>query len=39
MQAEEGNDEVYCQVLLVPESEVRLVMFCVVHFGSVLFWR
>jgi len=22
-QAEEGSDEVYCQVLLVPESEVR----------------
>lgn len=25
VQAEEGSDEVYCQVLLVPESEVRLI--------------
>lgn len=35
-QAEEGSDEVYCQVLLVPESEVRLILdFTLVYFG---FW-
>ena len=35
-QAEEGSDEVYCQVLLVPESEVRLIYgvnFTLVQFG------
>lgn len=34
VQAEEGNDEVYCQVLLVPESEVRF--FVSFWFSSVL---
>jgi len=36
-QAEEGSDEVYCQVLLVPESEVRFlydVDITLVQFGS-----
>ena len=35
VQAEEGSDEVYCQVLLVPENEVRLIH--TFHFGSAPF--
>jgi len=33
VQAEEGSDEVYCQVVLVPESEVRP-FFSRFHFGE-----
>ena len=32
MQAEEGSDEMYYQVLLVPENHVRLI------YDVVLFW-
>lgn len=33
-QAEEGSDEVYCQISLVPENKVR---FC--NFSLLLGWR
>lgn len=31
VQAEEGSDEVHCQVVLVPETEVRIFYFFLFH--------
>ena len=37
VQAEEGSDEVHCQVVLVPETEVRIFFYFFIsrfHFGE-----